>query len=212
MPPRPPPVTAPRKVPRQRRSTQLVADILVAAIRVLERDGAARFTTIRVAAAAGVSVGSLYQYFPNKQAILYRLQVDEWARTGAALGAILGDPTRTPRERLRATARAFFHSECDEAPLRRALDAAAPAYLDAPEARAGHQRSRRIARAFVAAAAPRATPRQRRFAADLIFMTLSSFGKELSERSPTRAEVDRCADAVAAMLASHLAGLRPRRG
>lgn len=155
MPRRAPPALRPRKRPVQARSTQLVADILEAAIRVLRRDGAQRFTTIRVAAEAGVSVGSLYQYFPNKQAIIFRLQTDEWAATSATLDQILGDPARTPARRLRDTVRAFFHSECDEAPLRLALDAAAPSHHDAPESRAARQRSGRILRAYVAAAAPR---------------------------------------------------------
>ena len=60
---------AARNEPKQERSRRLVEAILEAAIRVLARDGAAAFTTIRVAERAGVSVGSLYQYFPDKQAI-----------------------------------------------------------------------------------------------------------------------------------------------
>ena len=198
------PALAPRKQPVQARSRQLVADVLQAAVRVLEREGAERFTTVRVAETAGVSVGSLYQYFPNKQAILFRLQVDEWETTGRALGAILGDTSRPPAQRLRATLRAFFHSECEEAPLRRALDTATPSHHDAPESRAGRRRSQRIVRAFVAAAAPRAPARRRRFAAELVLVTMSSVGKEVSERRPARAEVDRWADAVTDMLMGHL--------
>jgi AcrR family transcriptional regulator len=201
------PITAPRKLPVQVRSTQLVADILKAAVRVLERDGAGLFTTIRVAEAAGVSVGSLYQYFPNKQAILFRLQLDEWEKTGATIDAILGEATRPPAERLRTMMRAFFRSECDEAPLRLALDAAAPSYHDAPEAHAGRRRSRRIAGAFVAAAAPRATARQRRFAADLVFTTTTAVGKQLSEQNLGMADIDRWADAMADMLIMYLAQL-----
>src|SRR5262249_42497118 len=108
----------PRKLPVQRRSARMVDDILAAAIRVLEREGAQRFTTIRVAAQAGISVGSLYQYFPNKQAILYQLQVGEWQQTSAAIDAIVTDRSRSPEQRLRDTIRWFFHSECEEAPLR----------------------------------------------------------------------------------------------
>ena len=211
MPKPPPPVTAPRKHPVQARSTQLVAAILEAAIRVLERDGAQRFTTIRVAEAAGVSVGSLYQYFPNKHAILFRLQLDEWAATGASLEAILGDAARPPEQRLRDTVRAFFQSECDEAPLRLALAAAAPVYRDAPEAEAQRRRSRRIVNGFVAAAVPRASPRQRSFAAELISATIGALGEQVSERRPPRAEVDRWADAVADMLTAYLAQLVPAR-
>ena len=67
------PTISERKRPGQARSKQLVADILEAATRVLGRDGARRFTTARVAEAAGVSVGSLYQYFPSKEALVAAL-------------------------------------------------------------------------------------------------------------------------------------------
>ncbi len=204
------PATAIRKLPAQARSKQTVADILRAAIRVLERDGPLRFTTIRVAEAAGISVGSLYQYFPNKQAIALALQVDEWHQTGAVLDAILSDESRTVADRLRAALRAFFKSECDEAPLRHALDVAAPSYHDAPESRAHREQSRRIVTRFVAAAAPRASARQRVFAADLLFMTITSIGKQLSERDPTQAEVELWADEVADMLGGYFARLAPR--
>ncbi len=62
-----------RKQPQQARSSELVASILEAAVQVLASEGAQRFTTARVAERAGVSIGSLYQYFPNKAAILFRL-------------------------------------------------------------------------------------------------------------------------------------------
>jgi DNA-binding transcriptional regulator YbjK len=50
-----------RKLPKQARSTGLVAAILEAAAQVLAKEGAPRFTTARVAERAGVSVGSIYQ-------------------------------------------------------------------------------------------------------------------------------------------------------
>jgi AcrR family transcriptional regulator len=59
----------PRKTPRQQRSTETVNVILEAAARVLERHGLAGFTTNAVAERAGVSIGSLYQYFPSKEAL-----------------------------------------------------------------------------------------------------------------------------------------------
>src|SRR5271156_6710148 len=96
-----------RKQPKQARSTELVATILEAAAQVLAKEGAQRFTTARVAEKAGVSVGSLYQYFPNKTAILFRLQSDEWRQTSELLGAILEDDHRPPLERLRALVHAF---------------------------------------------------------------------------------------------------------
>jgi len=64
---------SPRKKPLQERSRQMVDDIVKGAIRVLKEQGGRRFTTIRVAEETGISVGSLYQYFPNKDAILLAL-------------------------------------------------------------------------------------------------------------------------------------------
>ena len=64
------PIISPAKPPKQRRSTVTVDAILQATIQVLRRDGKARLTTTRIAARAGVSVGTLYQYFPNKTALL----------------------------------------------------------------------------------------------------------------------------------------------
>lgn len=60
----------PRKSPVQARSTASVNAILEATIQVLLRVGKERLTTTRVASRAGVSVGTLYQYFPNKGALL----------------------------------------------------------------------------------------------------------------------------------------------
>jgi len=63
----------PRKQPRHSRSRVTVEAILQAAARLLEREGFARLTTNHVAEEAGVSIGSLYQYFPNKEAICHAL-------------------------------------------------------------------------------------------------------------------------------------------
>src|SRR6188508_1492432 len=97
-----------RKTPQQARSTELVAAILQAAVQVLAKEGATRFTTARVAEKAGVSVGSVYQYFPNKAAILFRLQADEWKQTAEMLRNILEDVTKPPLDRLRVLVHAFI--------------------------------------------------------------------------------------------------------
>ena len=63
----------PRKTPRQSRSKAMLDLILEAATRVLQRESLAGFNTNRVAEVAGISVGSLYQYFPNKAALVTAL-------------------------------------------------------------------------------------------------------------------------------------------
>lgn len=64
---------APRKVPQQSRSATTVEAIVEAAARILEERGPKGLTTNAVADVAGVSIGSLYQYFPNKDAIVRAL-------------------------------------------------------------------------------------------------------------------------------------------
>jgi AcrR family transcriptional regulator len=61
---------SPRKKPQQRRSRDTIETIFEAAIQVLLANGFEKTTTIQIAERAGVSIGSLYQYFPNKRALL----------------------------------------------------------------------------------------------------------------------------------------------
>ena len=64
------PQIEPRKQPVQSRSTATVEALYEASIQVLLELGYRKFTTTRVAKRAGVSVGSLYQYFPNREALM----------------------------------------------------------------------------------------------------------------------------------------------
>jgi AcrR family transcriptional regulator len=66
-----PTLVKPRKMPVQSRSTETVRAIKEATIQVLLETGVGRLTTTRVAQRAGVSVGTLYQYYPNKNALLH---------------------------------------------------------------------------------------------------------------------------------------------
>src|SRR5689334_23085477 len=86
----PAPVPAPlkpRKAPRQARSAATVEAIFEATIQVLLREGAARLTTTRVAERAGVSVGTMYQYFPHKAALLYAVLQRHLERVADAVEA-----------------------------------------------------------------------------------------------------------------------------
>jgi AcrR family transcriptional regulator len=193
-----------RKQPLQARSAGLVATILEAATQVLAQEGAARFTTARVAERAGVSIGSLYQYFPNKAAILFRLQSDEWRQTTTMLRVILEDSATPPPRRLRHLVHAFIVSECAEAAMRVALNDAAPLYRDAPEAGEIRTEGEETIARFMREALPDAAEETRAMAGGLITTTLSEVGKRFSETSRSTAEIAAYADAMATMFCAYL--------
>jgi AcrR family transcriptional regulator len=196
-----------RKEPKQARSTELVASILEAAIQVLGKEGAQRFTTARVAERAGVSVGSVYQYFPNKAAILFRLQSDEWRQTADMLQKILMDTRKPPLERLRLLVIAFIRSECDEAEMRVALSDAAPLYRDAPEAHEARVESKKVLKTYMREALPNATQTARDTAEDLISTTLSAAGKQFSMTPRSPAEIKAYGNALSDMFCAYLQSL-----
>jgi len=195
---------ASRKDPKQARSNQLVEAVLDAAVQVLTKEGAQRFTTARVAERAGVSVGSLYQYFPNKAAILFRLQSDEWQRTSALLRGILEDQATPPLARLRRLVHAFIQSECEEAAIRTALSDAAPLYRDAPEAIAAKAENAEIFRTFLRETLPDVPDDARQLAGRLIKMTFSEVGSSFSETPRTEAEIEAWSEALADMLCGYV--------
>jgi AcrR family transcriptional regulator len=201
-----PPISS-RKQPQQTRSTELVAAILQAATQVLAKEGARRFTTAWVAEKAGVSVGSVYQYFPNKAAILFRLQSDEWRQTSELLRGVLEDVRKPPIERLRILVLAFIRSECAEAQMRVALNDSAPLYRDTPEAREARASVEPTIQAFMLETVPKASPATRALAGDLITTTLSAVGKDFSESPRTPAEIETYAGAIADMFCAYLGTL-----
>lgn len=83
----------PRKKPSQDRSRRTVETLLEAATRVLERESLSGFTTNRVAEVAGVGIGSLYQYFPGKDALVAALI----ARAQSALADAVEDAVERTR-------------------------------------------------------------------------------------------------------------------
>ena len=98
-----------RRIPRQARAAQTVEAILEASIQVLEAGGLAALTTNAVAGRAGVSIGTLYQYFDDKNAILLALARREMDATLARLAReTLPAADRTPEQRVRAAVRALL--------------------------------------------------------------------------------------------------------
>lgn len=91
--------TTPRKQPLQQRSRVTVDAIVAATARILEEGGFESASTNRIAEVAGVSVGSLYQYFPNKEALVQAVierHCDELFGLMAGKLTALGDGTPLP--------------------------------------------------------------------------------------------------------------------
>jgi AcrR family transcriptional regulator len=79
------------RTPRQERSRHKIELMLEAAMRLLDKGGYAALTTNAIAATAGVSIGTLYQYFPNKAAILDTLAEREVASLSERITAVMTD-------------------------------------------------------------------------------------------------------------------------
>jgi AcrR family transcriptional regulator len=84
---------AKRRVPQQERGHKTIEVILHAAGEEIARGGLAKLTTKRIAEAAGLSVGGLYEYFPNKEAVIHALASQWLERVKDAVAAI--HPTKT---------------------------------------------------------------------------------------------------------------------
>lgn len=82
-------VEKPRRIPRQVRATSTVDAILTAALQLLETGGVEQLTTNHVAERAGVSIGTVYQYFADKQAILSALAERRAAAVRDGIAAML---------------------------------------------------------------------------------------------------------------------------
>ena len=116
-------MTKPRKMPTQARSQETVSVILEASARILESDGLAAFNTNTIARRAGVSIGSLYQYFPNKDAILRALigRFEE-ALHDAVVKAMQAEKGQELKTRLGVLVRALVTAHYERPRLNRVLE------------------------------------------------------------------------------------------
>jgi AcrR family transcriptional regulator len=115
-----------RKTPVQARSATTVAAIFTASIQVLKQTGLARLTTTRVAERAGVSVGTLYQHFPNKQALLAAVLEQHLTKVVDAVEtACVAQQGHPVAAMAQAVVQAFISAKLDDAEASRALYAVA---------------------------------------------------------------------------------------
>jgi AcrR family transcriptional regulator len=117
----------PRKTPVQARATVTVEAISEATIQVLLSQGAEHLTTTRVADRAGVSVGTLYQYFPNKRSLLFAVLEDHLEKVSEAVeGACQGARCKPLAEMIQEMVEAFVDAKIARADVSVALYKIAP--------------------------------------------------------------------------------------
>ncbi|WFU04638.1 TetR/AcrR family transcriptional regulator (plasmid) [Rhizobium sp. CB3171] len=112
----------PRKSPRQERAIATVDAIFEATIQVLLSDGLIRLNTTRVARRAGVSVGTLYQYYPNKQALLFAVLERHLVVLAGAIERACDENLNARAEELaEAVVKAYLQAQIAQAELSPAL-------------------------------------------------------------------------------------------
>lgn len=117
----------PRKTPIQARATVTVEAIFEATIQILLSQGAERLTTTRVADRAGVSVGTLYQYFPNKQSLLFAVLEDHLEKVTEAVEDACERARHKPlTEMIKEVVEAFVDAKIARADITVALYKVAP--------------------------------------------------------------------------------------
>ncbi|HLH51008.1 MAG TPA: TetR/AcrR family transcriptional regulator [Roseiarcus sp.] len=102
------PQTTPRKMASQKRSRLTVDALVEATARILRKEGYDRASTNKIAALAGVSIGSLYQYFPSKEAlvaaVIERHAQELWQVVRDALVKVAASPVEIATRELVAAA------------------------------------------------------------------------------------------------------------
>lgn len=116
------PPNTPRKRPRQERAQATVDAILDATAHILVRDGYDNLSTNRVAQRAGVSIGSLYQYYPNKEALVGEL-VDRYSAMlfDMVLDALATMQDTEPRVVVSSVVRAMIETKREQPALAKVL-------------------------------------------------------------------------------------------
>lgn len=118
----PPDPLKPRKAPQQARAAVTLSAIFEATIQILLMVGERNLTTTRVAERAGVSVGTVYQYYPHKQALLYAVLQSQVAHISAAVEAACRTGTgHTATEMGKLLVEAFLDAKTERLDITKAL-------------------------------------------------------------------------------------------
>ena len=198
-----------RKRPRQARAEATFDAIVEAAARILTDEGAGRLTTNRIATRAGVSVGSLYQYFPDKRSIVRALLERELARAEALRPAVLDDAARDAAERVRAGVDWHLDVHARHPELARVLAALLDEVLPEDVRRRARARRRARVRATLGSGVGAPSGEALAHAAFLVDVCLDAVADAAAHEHPGWLASERFRARLAAVLEAALAPLPP---
>ena len=190
---------SPKKLPQQKRALATVEALVEAATYILARQGLGGFTANKVADKAGVNIASFYQYFPNKEALLFHIVRQTWERQLARLSPILTRPGADHAVKLRDFIREFFLIEAAEIDLRRALRAASVDLKETRDFQALLSAGADLTKRFIAEAVRDGASGDPDFDVRFIVLLTTSFAERTTDEGTAGAELIRQADLLADM-------------
>jgi len=200
-----------RKTPVQARAVVTVEAISEATIQVLLSHGAERLTTTRVAERAGVSVGTLYQYYPNKQSLLFAVLENHFNNVAARVGAACEGACHKPlAEMIREMVEAFVDAKMERADISVALyrvsaDVGGPTLIKRIS-----QRSRKAVDAMLQTAPDAKSPPDK-FAIDMMLAAMAGAMRSLLEAGPSPATVRKSREQLVLLCQSYMAAATAKR-
>jgi len=194
----------PRKTPIQARSTVTVEAISQATIQVLLSHGAERLTTTRVAERAGVSVGTLYQYYPNKQSLLFTLLEHHMNHVAARVEAACESACHKPiAEMVKEMVEAFVDAKMERADISVALyrvsaDVGGPMLM-----KRSSQRYRKAVEAMLQTVPDAKSPPDK-FAIDIMLAAMAGAMRSLLEAGPSPSTVRKSREQLVLLCQSYM--------
>ena len=194
----------PRKIPVQARAAVTVEAIFEATIQVLLSHGPERLTTTRVAQRAGVSVGTLYQYFPNKQSLLFAVLEDHLDKVAAAV-ELACERARGKRlsEMVQHVVEKFVDAKMQRTDISTALYRVSAEVGGPALVKRTAERSRRALEAMLKTA-PDAALQPERFAIQMMFSAMAGATRSVLEAGATPMMVQKLRDHLVLLCKSYM--------
>ncbi len=182
-----------------------------AAIQVLLSHGAERLTTTRVAERAGVSVGTLYQYYPNKQSLLFAVLENHFNHVATKVEATCARACHKPlAEMIRETVEAFVDAKMERADISVALYRVAADVGGPTLVKRVNQRTRKALEAMLETASDIKSPPDK-FAIEIMFSAMGGAMRSLLESGPSPATVRKAREQLVLLCQSYMAAVTSKR-